>query len=145
MEYKKNTEVLTNRENIVFSIIAEDDNRRISAIAHKDGNKVASIVSEVHGLDALKGEKCYEVLSVESANCPDTGTRLDIMFRLQKLFYVRLHDAGIRYFWFESRNRHLIKFADMLFALCRVENSNVYYADLNRMFYHEKELSLILP
>lgn len=58
------------------------------------------------------------------------------MFQLQQFFYNSLYELGVRYFCFETRNRKLIEIANMLYTLRRVQGTDYYYADLNRMFYH---------
>ena len=133
MIYKKNTRQPFDEERVSISLSLEYGGRQISAIAYDGENKLASIVSVIHNLDMLDDGRSYEILLVESINS------LDIMFRLQKFFYENLHDLGIRYFWFESKNQKLIRLAEMLYSLYRIKDTNCYYADLNRMFYHNNE------
>ncbi len=61
------------------------------------------------------------------------------LFRLQQFFYNSLYELNVRYFCFETRNRKLIEIANMLYTLRRVQGTDYYYADLNRMFYHNNE------
>ena len=137
MIYKKNTKQLFDEERVRISLLLEYDGRQISAIACDGEKKLASIVSAIHNLDMLDDERSYEILLVESIN------NIDIMFQLQKFFYENLHKLGVRYFWFETKNQKLIRLAEMLYSLYRIKDTNCYYADLNRMFYHINEQSLI--
>lgn len=133
MIYKKNTRIVYNTDNVVIKLSAEYDGRQISAIAYDGDVELASIISVALNLNALNDKRCYEVISVSAVN------DLDIMFRLQQFFYNSLHELGIRYFWFETRNHKLIELASMLYTLSRVQETDCYYADLNRMYYHNNE------
>ena len=133
MIYKKNTRVVYNADNVVIGLSVEDDGRRISAIAYDGNREIASIVSVIHNLSLLNDRRSYEVISASAVN------DLDIMFRLQQFFYNSLHKLGIRYFWFETRNSKLIELASMLYTLGRIPQTDCYYADLNRMYYHNDE------
>ena len=133
MIYNKNTRIVCNANNVVIRLSNEHDGRQISAIAYNGDIEIASIVSVVHNLDILNGERCYEVIGVRAINNPD------VMFRLQQFYYNNLHALGIRYFCFETRNRRLIDIANILYTLRRVQGTDFYYADLNRMFYHNNE------
>ena len=139
MVYKKNVSVVSSEDNVILSLSVNEEVKTISAIVCDGEKEVASVVSVIHNLDELKGEKCYEILLVESVNSINTSLRVSIMFRLQKFFYECLHDLGIRYFWFETKNQKLIRLAEMLYSLYRIKDTNCYYADLNRMFYHNNE------
>ena len=133
MIYNKNTKIVCNANNVVIRLSNEHDGRQISAIAYNGDIEIASIVSVVHNLDILNGERCYEVIGVCAIN------NLDVMFRLQQFFYNSLYELNVRYFCFETRNRKLIEIANMLYTLRRVQGTDYYYADLNRMFYHNNE------
>ena len=133
MIYNKNTRIVCNANNVVIRLSNEHDGRQISAIAYNGDIEIASIVSVVHNLDILNGERCYEVIGVCAIN------NLDVMFRLQQFFYNSLYELNVRYFCFETRNRKLIEIANMLYTLRRVQGTDYYYADLNRMFYHNNE------
>ena len=130
MIYKKNTRIVYNSDNVTIRLSVEYDGRQISAIAYDGDVELASIVSIVHNLNALNETRCYEVIGVSAVN------DLDIMFRLQQFFYNSLHGLEIRYFWFETRNNKLIELANMLYTLNRIQGTDYYYADLNRMYYH---------
>ena len=138
MIYKKNARQLFDAERVTFSLLTEYDIKQISAIARDGETQLASIVSVIHNLDELKGEKCYEILLVESVNSINTSLRVSIMFRLQKFFYECLHDLGIRYFWFETKNFKIVEIIERLYPLYSTNHPNRYYVDLNRMFYHKK-------
>ena len=133
MIYSKNTKIVCNANNVVIRLSNEHDGRQISAIAYNGDIEIASIVSVVHNLDIPDGERCYEVIGVCAIN------NLDVMFRLQQFFYNSLYELNVRYFCFETRNRKLIEIANMLYTLRRVQGTDYYYADLNRMFYHNNE------
>ena len=133
MIYNKNTKIICNANNVVIRLSNEHDGRQISAIAYNGDIEIASIVSVVHNLDIPDGERCYEVIGVCAIN------NLDVMFRLQQFFYNSLYELNVRYFCFETRNRKLIEIANMLYTLRRVQGTDYYYADLNRMFYHNNE------
>lgn len=133
MIYNKNTKIVCNANNVVIRLSHEHDGRQISAIAYNGDIEIASIVSVVHNLDIPDGERCYEVIGVCAIN------NLDVMFRLQQFFYNSLYELNVRYFCFETRNRKLIEIANMLYTLRRVQGTDYYYADLNRMFYHNNE------
>ncbi len=133
MIYNKKTRVVYNADNVVLRLSVENDGRKISAIACDGDVELASIVSVIHNLNALNNIRCYEVIGVSAVN--DLG----IMFRLQQFFYNNLHGLGIRYFWFETRNNKLIELASMLYTLSRIQGTDYYYADLNRMYYHNNE------
>ena len=133
MIYNKNTKIVCNANNVVIRLSNEHDGRQISAIAYNGDIKIASIVSVVHNLDIPDGERCYEVIGVCAIN------NLDVMFRLQQFFYNSLYELNVRYFCFETRNRKMIEIANMLYTLRRVQGTDYYYADLNRMFYHNNE------
>ena len=133
MIYNKKTRVVYNADNVVLRLSVENDGRKISAIAYDGDVELASIVSVIHNLNALNNIRCYEVVGVSAVN--DLG----IMFRLQQFFYNSLHGLGIRYFWFETRNNKLIELASMLYTLSRIQGTDYYYADLNRMYYHNNE------
>ena len=133
MIYNKNTKIVCNANNVVIRLSNEHDGRQISAIAYNGDIEIASIVSVVHNLDILNGERCYEVIGVCAIN------NLDVMFRLQQFFYNSLYELNVRYFCFETRNRKMIEIANMLYTLRRVQGTDYYYADLNRMFYHNNE------
>ena len=133
MIYNKNTKIVCNANNVVIRLSNEHDGRQISAIAYNGDIEIASIVSVVHNLDIPDGERCYEVIGVCAIN------NLDVMFRLQQFFYNSLYELNVRYFCFETRNRKLIEIASMLYTLRRVQGTDYYYADLNRMFYHNNE------
>ena len=133
MIYNKNTRIVCNANNVVIRLSNEHDGRQISAIAYNGDIEIASIVSVVHNLDILNGERCYEVIGVCAIN------NLDVMFRLQQFFYNSLYELNVRYFCFETRNRKMIEIANMLYTLRRVQGTDYYYADLNRMFYHNNE------
>ena len=133
MIYNKNTKIVCNANNVVIRLPNEHDGRQISAIAYNGDIEIASIVSVVHNLDIPDGERCYEVIGVCAIN------NLDVMFRLQQFFYNSLYELNVRYFCFETRNRKLIEIANMLYTLRRVQGTDYYYADLNRMFYHNNE------
>ena len=133
MIYNKNTKIVCNTNNVVIRLSNEHDGRQISAIAYNGDIEIASIVSVVHNLDIPDGERCYEVIGVCAIN------NLDVMFRLQQFFYNSLYELNVRYFCFETRNRKLIEIANMLYTLRRVQGTDYYYADLNRMFYHNNE------
>ena len=133
MIYNKNTRIVCNANNVVIRLSNEHDGRQISAIAYNGDIEIASIVSVVHNLDIPDGERCYEVIGVCAIN------NLDVMFRLQQFFYNSLYELNVRYFCFETRNRKLIEIANMLYTLRRVQGTDYYYADLNRMFYHNNE------
>ncbi len=133
MIYNKNTKIVCNANNVVIRLSNEHDGRQISAIAYNGDIEIASIVSVVHNLDIPDGERCYEVIGVCAIN------NLDVMFRLQQFFYNSLYELNVRYFCFETRNRKLIEIANMLYTLRRVQGTDYYYADLNRMFYHNNE------
>ena len=133
MIYNKKTRVVYNADNVVLRLSVENDGRKISAIAYDGDVELASIVSVIHNLNALNNIRCYEVIGVSAVN--DLG----IMFRLQQFFYNSLHGLGIRYFWFETRNNKLIELASMLYTLSRIQGTDYYYADLNRMYYHNNE------
>ena len=122
MIYKKNTRIVCNSDNVVIRLSVEYDGRQISAIAYDGEIEIASIVSVVHNLNILNDGRCYEV-----------------MFRLQQFFCNSLHELGIRYFWFETRNNKLIELARMLYTLKRIRQTDCYYTDLNRMYYHNNE------
>jgi hypothetical protein len=47
--------------------------------------------------------------------------------------------VGCAYFWFETRNNKLIELANMLYTLNRIQGTDYYYADLNKMYYHNNE------
>lgn len=141
MIYKKNVRQLFDEERVRISLSLEYGGRQISAIAYDGEKRLASIVSVIHNIDELKNEKCYEILLVESVNSIDTSLRINIMFRLQKFFYENLHKLGVRYFWFETKNQILISLAEMLYSLYRIKDTNCYYADLDKMFYHYDEQS----
>ena len=133
MIYKKNARQLFDEERVSISLSLEYGGRQISAIAYDGEKKLASIVSVIHNLDMLDDKRSYEILLVESINS------INIMFQLQKFFYENLHKLGVRYFWFETKNQKLIRLAEMLYSLYRIKDTNCYYADLNRMFYHINE------
>ena len=133
MIYKKNTRTICNADNVVLQLSCENDGRKISVIAYNGDAEVASIVSVVHNLDIPYGERCYEVIGVCAIN------NLDVMFRLQQFFHNSLYELNVRYFCFETRNRKMIEIANMLYTLRRVQGTDYYYADLNRMFYHNNE------
>lgn len=133
MIYNKNTKIVCNANNVVIRLSNEHDGRQISAIAYNGDIEIASIVSVVHNLDIPDGERCYEVIGVCAIN------NLDVMFRLQQFFYNSLYELNVRYFCFETRNRKLIEIANMLYTLRRVQGTDYYYTDLNRMFYHNNE------
>ena len=133
MIYNKNTKIVCNANNVVIRLSNEHDGRQISAIAYNGDIEIASIVSVVHNLDIPDGERCYEVIGVCAIN------NLDVMFRLQQFFYNSLYELNVRYFFFETRNRKMIEIANMLYTLRRVQGTDYYYADLNRMFYHNNE------
>ena len=133
MIYNKNTKIVCNANNVVIRLSNEHDGRQISAIAYNGDIEIASIVSVVHNLDIPDGERCYEVIGVCAIN------NLDVMFRLQQFFYNSLYELNVRYFCFETRNRKMIEIANMLYTLRRVQGTDFYYADLNRMFYHNNE------
>ncbi len=133
MIYNKNTKIVCNANNVVIRLSNEHDGRQISAIAYNGDIEIASIVSVVHNLDIPDGERCYEVIGVCAIN------NLDVMFRLQQFFYNSLYELNVRYFCFETRNRKMIEIANMLYTLRRVQGTDYYYADLNRMFYHNNE------
>ena len=133
MIYNKNTKIVCNANNVVIRLSNEHDGRQISAIAYNGDIEIASIVSVVHNLDIPDGERCYEVIGVCAIN------NLDVMFRLQQFFYNSLYELNVRYFCFETRNRKMIVIANMLYTLRRVQGTDYYYADLNRMFYHNNE------
>ncbi len=133
MIYNKNTKIVCNANNVVLRLSNEHDGRQISAIAYNGDIEIASIVSVVHNLDIPDGERCYEVIGVCAIN------NLDVMFRLQQFFYNSLYELNVRYFCFETRNRKMIEIANMLYTLRRVQGTDYYYADLNRMFYHNNE------
>ena len=133
MIYNKNTRIVCNANNVVIRLSNEHDGRQISAIAYNGDIEIASIVSVVHNLDIPDGERCYEVIGVCAIN------NLDVMFRLQQFFYNSLYELNVRYFCFETRNRKMIEIANMLYTLRRVQGTDYYYADLNRMFYHNNE------
>ena len=133
MIYKKNTRIVCNSDNVVIRLSVEYDGRQISAIAYDGEIEIASIVSVVHNLNILNVGRCYEVIGVSVIN------NLEIMFRLQQFFCNSLHELGIRYFWFETRNNKLIELARMLYTLKRIRQTDCYYADLNRMYYHNNE------
>lgn len=133
MIYNKNTKIVCNANNVVIRLSNEHDGRQISAIAYNGDIEIASIVSVVHNLDIPDGERCYEVIGVCAIN------NLDVMFRLQQFFYNSLYESNVRYFCFETRNRKMIEIANMLYTLRRVQGTDYYYADLNRMFYHNNE------
>ncbi len=133
MIYNKNTKIVCNANNVVIRLSNEHDGRQISAIAYNGDIEIASIVSVVHNLDIPDGERCYEVIGVCAIN------NLDVMFRLQQFFYNSLYELNVRYFCFETRNRKLIEIANMLYTLRRVQGTDYYYANLNRMFYHNNE------
>ena len=133
MIYNKNTKIVCNANNVVIRLSNEHDGRQISAIAYNGDIEIASIVSVVHNLDIPDGERCYEVIGVCAIN------NLDVMFRLQQFFYNSLYELNVRYFCFETRNRKMIEIANMLYTLRRVQGTDYYYADLNRMFYRNNE------
>ena len=133
MIYNKNTKIVCNANNVVIRLSNEHDGRQISAIAYNGDIEIASIVSVVHNLDIPDGERCYEVIGVCAIN------NIDVMFRLQQFFYNSLYELNVRYFCFETRNRKMIEIANMLYTLRRVQGTDYYYADLNRMFYHNNE------
>ena len=133
MIYKKNTRIVYNTNNIVIRLSVECDGRQISAIAYDGDVEIESIISVVHNLNALNESLCYEVIGVSAVN------DLDIMCRLQQFFYNSLHGLGIRCFWFEKKNNKLIEFANMLYTLNRIQGTDYYYADLNRMYFHNNE------
>ena len=133
MIYKKNTRIVCDTDNVIIRLLNEHDGRQISAIAYNDDTDIASIVSVIHKLDILNGERCYEIIGVRTVNNPD------IMFQLQQFFYNSLYELNVRYFCFETKNRKLIEIASMLYTLRRVQGTDYYYADLNRMFYHNNE------
>ena len=133
MIYNKNTKIVCNANNVVIRLSNEHDGRQISAIAYNGDIEIASIVSVVHNLDIPDGERWYEVIGVCAIN------NLDVMFRLQQFFYNSLYELNVRYFCFETRNRKMIEIANMLYTLRRVQGTDYYYADLNRMFYHNNE------
>ena len=133
MIYNKNTKIVCNANNVVIRLSNEHDGRQISAIAYNGDIDIASIVSVVHNLDIPDCERCYEVIGVCAIN------NLDVMFRLQQFFYNSLYELNVRYFCFETRNRKMIEIANMLYTLRRVQGTDYYYADLNRMFYHNNE------
>lgn len=133
MIYKKNIRIVRNTDNVIIRLLNEHDGRQISAIAYYNDTEIASIVSVVHNLDILNSERCYEVIGVSAVS------DLDVMFRLQQFFYNSLHELGIRYFWFETRNNKLIELASMLYTLNRIQGTDCYYADLNKMYYHNNE------
>lgn len=133
MIYKKNTRIVCNSDNVVIRLSVEYDGRQISAIAYDDEIEIASIVSVVHNLNILNDGRCYEVIGVSVIN------NLEIMFRLQQFFCNSLHELGIRYFWFETRNSKLIELARMLYTLKKIRQTDCYYTDLNRMYYHNNE------
>lgn len=133
MIYNKNTKIVCNANNVVIRLSNEHDGRQISAIAYNGDIEIASIVSVVHNLDIPDSERCYEVIGVCAIN------NLDVMFRLQQFFYNSLYELNVRYFCFETRNRKMIEIANMLYTLRRVQGTDYYYADLNRMFYHNNE------
>ena len=133
MIYNKKTRVVYNADNVVLRLSVENDGRKISAIAYDGDVELASIVSVIHNLNVFNNIRCYEVIGVSAVN--DLG----IMFRLQQFFYNSLHGLGIRYFWFETRNNKLIELASMLYTLSRIQGTDYYYADLNRMYYHNNE------
>ena len=133
MIYNKNTKIVCNANNVVIRLSNEHDGRQISAIAYNGDIEIASIVSVVHNLDIPDGERCYEVIGVCAIN------NLDVMFRLQQFFYNSLYELNVRYFCFETRNMKMIEIANMLYTLRRVQGTDYYYAELNRMFYHNNE------
>lgn len=133
MVYKKRTKVVYNADNVIIKLVEEYDGKQISAIACDGNVEVASIVSVVHNLNVLNDRCCYEVIGISAVN------DLDIMFRLQQFFYNSLYELGIRCFWFETRNNKLIELASMLYTLSRIQGTDCYYADLNRMYYHNNE------
>ena len=133
MIYKKNARQLFDEERVRNSLLLEYDGRQISAIAYDGEKKLASIVSVIHNLDMLDDERSYEILLVESIN------NINIMFQLQKFFYENLHNLGVRYFWFETKNQKLIELAEKLYALYKIEDTDYYYVDLNKMYYHNNE------
>lgn len=135
MIYKKNTRTICNADDVVLQLSIENDGRKISVIAYNYDTEVASIVSVVHNLDILYSERCYEVIGVSAINNPD------VMFRLQQFFYNSLYELKVRYFCFETKNRRLIEIVNMLYTLRRVQGTNCYYADLNRMFYQNNKQS----
>ena len=133
MIYKKKIKVVYNADNVVIKLSVEYDGRQISAIAYDGNVELASIVSVANNLNVLNDIRCYEVIGVSAVN------DLDIMFRLQQFFYNSLHGLGIRFFWFETRNKILIEVASMLYPLTRIQGTDYYYIDLNRMYYHNNE------
>ncbi|MCI7652987.1 MAG: hypothetical protein SO365_05995 [Prevotella sp.] len=133
MIYKKNTRTVHNTNNVVIRLSVECDGKQLSAIAYDGDVEIASIISVVHNLNVLNETRCYEVIGVSAVN------DFDIMFRLQRFFYNSLHGLGIRYFWFETRDNKLIELAKMLYTLNRIQGTDYYYADLNRMYYHNNE------
>ena len=139
MVYKKNVNVVSSEDNVILSLSVNEEVKTISAIVCDGEKEVASVVSVIHNLDELKGEKCYEILLVESVNSINTSLRVSIMFRLQKFFYECLHDLGIRYFWFETKNLKIVEIIERLYSLYSTNHPNRYYVDLNRMFYHKNE------
>ena len=133
MIYKKKIRLVYNADNVAIRLSMEYDGRQISAIAYDGDVELASIVSVVHNLNVFNDIRCYEVICVSAVN------DLDIMFRLQQFFYNNLHGLGIRIFWFETRNKKLIELASMLYPLARIQGTDYYYVDLNRMYYHNNE------
>ena len=131
MIYKKNTKIVCDTNNVVNRLSVEYDGMEISAKAYDGNAEVASIVSVAKNLDAIDGERCYEVIGVCAIN------NLDVMFQLQQFFYNSLYELDVRYFCFETRNRILIEIASMLYTLTRAQETDYYYADLSRMYYHE--------
>ena len=134
MIYKKNTRIVCNVDNVAIRLVERND-RRISVASYNGDAEVASIVSVAHNLDILSNARCYEVVGIRAINNPD------VMFRLQQFFYYSLHELNVRYFWFETKNIKMIEIASMLYPLSRVRGTNYYYADLNRMFYHNNVYS----
>jgi len=90
MIYKKNTRILCDTDNVIIRLLNEHDGRQISAIAYNDDTDIASIVSVIHNLDILNGERCYEIIGVRTVNNPD------IMFQLQQFFYNSLYELNVR-------------------------------------------------
>lgn len=132
MIYKKRARVYVNDENAKCVLTETQGGKIIAAITDDANDDIASITSFVHTTTSfLNGEKSCEVTEIKAIN------NIYTMFRLQKFYYESLHRLGFRYMWMETSNHKLVEAADMLYCLYHVQGTNIYYADLNRMFYHD--------
>lgn len=142
MKYQKNVKFKLNDANtrysvevntitgsiIVFTYDKKNKETRISKIGAQERQLSDEIIlSEDKHVLTLKG---CEVIEVQTIN------DMKNFFDLQKVFYTELHNRGFHYFWFTAETPIIVKIAELLYSLSHVADTNIYYANLDLMFYH---------